>query len=249
MTNTAPVFIVGAPRSGTTILRDTLRLDDRFLCPEETHFFRWNEAYGSTYYRDLVAHNATLLHHRELDGVLPDEFNALLDRCEHKGQLWTGYMQLLAQKRDLQATVIPVDKTPQHVYALELIHHYFPQARFVHIVRNPLNVVSSLMKGRQFDAQDLVGALNFWLEPIELMERFRARYSSQCAEVSYELFAEDPDAVMTGLYRFLNIAKPTALDTSEVHPAPDRHSGFLGAEHIDYIVQRAAAAGRVVEPV
>ena len=43
----APFFVLGCVRSGTTMLRDALRMHPHLACPEETHFFRWGEPFGS----------------------------------------------------------------------------------------------------------------------------------------------------------------------------------------------------------
>ena len=45
-----PFFVLGCVRSGTTLLRDILRQHPRLESPEETHFFRWSDPYGSPRY-------------------------------------------------------------------------------------------------------------------------------------------------------------------------------------------------------
>ncbi|HNE26739.1 MAG TPA: sulfotransferase, partial [Pseudomonadales bacterium] len=45
-----PFFILGCVRSGTTLLRDILRIHPRLESPEETHFFRWADPYASPRY-------------------------------------------------------------------------------------------------------------------------------------------------------------------------------------------------------
>ena len=43
MADDQPLFIIGSVRSGTTLTRYLLRRVPNFICPEETHFFRWAE--------------------------------------------------------------------------------------------------------------------------------------------------------------------------------------------------------------
>ena len=40
------------------------------------------------------------------------------------------------------------DKTPQNIYGLTLLSAVYPEAKFVCIVRHPLNVVASLKRGK-----------------------------------------------------------------------------------------------------
>ena len=44
---TAPFFLVGCVRSGTTLLRNLLRQHPNLESPEETHFFRWPHSFGT----------------------------------------------------------------------------------------------------------------------------------------------------------------------------------------------------------
>lgn len=243
MSKAAPVFIVGSPRSGTTLFRDLLRQDSIFLCPEETHFFRWNEPYASSYYFDYITNNPTLIYHRELDGVSQETFSGILEQSADKRELLNNYMGFLAYARNLSDSVIYVDKTPQHVYALNLIRSCFPDLRVIHIVRNPLNVVSSLMMGRQFEKQSLVGALNFWLEAVNLAREYSKDIPSGYLEVNYDALVRSPQAEMNRVYTFLNVNPTHIFDFSNVRVENDRYRDFLSPEQIDYILGRSKDAG------
>src|SRR5688572_15305042 len=61
-----PFFVLGCVRSGTTMLRDALRMHPNLACPEETHFFRWGEPYGTEAMSRSLSNNAVLKKHREI---------------------------------------------------------------------------------------------------------------------------------------------------------------------------------------
>ena len=79
--NNDPFFILGAPRSGTTLLRDFLRLHPRLACPEETHIFRWGDPFGTHMYERHYKGSQLFRKHREMDGV--DNFICYLDASLH----------------------------------------------------------------------------------------------------------------------------------------------------------------------
>src|SRR5690606_22254663 len=72
-----PFFILGAPRSGTTLLRDLLREHPRLECPEETHFFRWSDPFASP---KFISHYKTKLFktHRKMDQISEMNFSFMM---------------------------------------------------------------------------------------------------------------------------------------------------------------------------
>ena len=71
-----PFFILGCARSGTTLLRDLLRLHPRLECPEETHFFRWADPFASPRYNRALK-NRVLRSHRSQDGIDAETFSEI----------------------------------------------------------------------------------------------------------------------------------------------------------------------------
>ena len=59
-TSRPPFFILGCVRSGTTMLRNALRLHPNLASPEETHFYRWGEPFGSVALNRMLANNPVL---------------------------------------------------------------------------------------------------------------------------------------------------------------------------------------------
>ncbi|MCB1617022.1 MAG: sulfotransferase, partial [Pseudomonadales bacterium] len=135
-----PFFILGCVRSGTTMLRDILKEHPRLECPEETHFFRWADPYGSPRYE---RHYLTQIFkdHRKLDKITNKKFHAMKDFSQNRKEISDGYGRAY-----LDAMNNPkgrwFDKTPQNIYGITMINYYYPTAKFIHIYRNPLNVVA-----------------------------------------------------------------------------------------------------------
>lgn len=198
----APFFMLGCVRSGTTMLRDSLRMHPNLACPEETHFFRWGEPYGTEAMSRALSNNGVLKKHRELDGITEAEFADLLRQCTSRAELYNRYMALYMQRKKPGARRW-FDKTPQNVYGALLAASSMPRSKFVHIVREPVNVVSSLRIGRIVKVENLTGACNYWNEAIQIVAGLKRAYPARVYELRYEDFVAQPMTQMKLLLDFI----------------------------------------------
>jgi len=206
----SPFFIIGCVRSGTTLLRNVLRNHPHLAAPEETHFFRWAEPFGGIPYRKMVSDNRILKRHRELDGIEELEFQKILDQSISRADLYRRYMQLYIKKNKPDAQRW-FDKTPQNVYGAALIAGEMPGATFIHIVRHPMDVVSSLRIGKVVKVQNVVGACNYWNEAAEIISVVKRAYPARVHEVKYEDFTQEPLAEIRKMLDFLGEDTDPAL--------------------------------------
>jgi hypothetical protein len=197
-----PFFIVGCVRSGTTMLRDLLRLHPNLDCPEETHFYRPSEPFGTPGYQRWVTQNNTLAKHRAMDGITEAEFAEMLAAARSRGGLYRRYMELFLSRRRPEATRW-FDKTPQNVYGAAMIAHDFPHAGFVHIVRDPWDVISSLRIGKIVKVEEVVGACNYWREAVEIVATLKRAYPKRVHELKYEDLTASPEPELKRLLAFL----------------------------------------------
>ncbi len=196
-----PFFIVGAPRAGTTLLREILRTHSELCCPAETHFFRWGHPFGGTAFRDqyfavpsnLAGTEPIYRLHRALDGVGDNEFSVLLDQAKTRAGLQDAYFALYQKRNGLEGKRW-FDKSPQNVYGIFLLNALYKRPQFIHLVRNPLDVVASLMVGEDLRADGLIEACNYWLEAVAIFNQFKAAWPAQSFELKFERFAKHPEA-------------------------------------------------------
>lgn len=197
-----PFFILGCVRSGTTMLRDILRHHPNLVSPEETHFYRWAEPFHTPEFDARYRNAGVLKKHREIDGITEDEFLQIYKASTTRRDFMIAYMQKFLAVKGAQGKRW-YDKTPQNVYGLPLLMADFPDAKFVHIVRNPLDVVASLRIGKVMKIADLVGAANYWRESVEIISVIKARFPERFIEFRYEDFALDPLPHLEQLTRFV----------------------------------------------
>ena len=234
-----PLFILGCVRSGTTLTRDLLRQVPNVICPEETHFFRWTEPFRSPSGTRPYRGNKVLIHHREIDAVEETSYLSLLEDSCSKAELQRRYVHAFATAKGLSEPYRWFDKTPQNIQGAALIAQEFPRATFLHLVRNPLNVVASLSAGRQIKIPDIHGACNVWLEAIQISKTLRAAFPERVLQVRYEDLVTDVPKTMEKILSFAGFdADATAFSKADARRERNLWVQDLTEDEAQVVVER-----------
>jgi tetratricopeptide (TPR) repeat protein len=189
-----PVFIVGMPRSGTSLLEQVLAtLPDVHGAGEITWLPETLHAGGAE--RGHAAHD----YPQSLAGLSTDEYLQL-------GRRYVERIRALAPT----ATHV-VDKLPDNFQHIGLIHLMFPNARIVHSMRDPMDSCFSCFS-RLFIANNLgytydLGAVGrYWVGYHALMQHWRAVLpAGRVLEVSYESMVADLEGQARRLVDYLGM--------------------------------------------
>ena len=140
------IFLVGCPRSGTTLLQSLLAANSKVLSFPETHFFghlfysrKLLSILGIANWRARLRWVQFLkeIGHQEMQSKLPKY--AVFVR-----QFSKAYIDVLDTLTLNQGKEIWVEKTPGNLHYIEKIEKLVSSAKFVHIIRNGTDVVASL---------------------------------------------------------------------------------------------------------
>ena len=193
-----PVFIVGMPRSGSTLLEQILASHGQVHGAGELLNFNRMAA-------DLPA---------LLGSGLPyPDCAAAIDR-ERAHDLTQGYLDRLARIGG-DATRV-TDKMPRNFRHLGLIALLLPRARVIHCRREPMDVCLSCYS-QDFLAQPFshdLGHIGLYYREYErLMAHWRAVLPLPVLEVGYEELVSDPEGVSRGMIEFCGLDwDPACLD-------------------------------------
>jgi hypothetical protein len=108
-----------------------------------------------------------------------------------------------------------VDKSPGNVFHAEAISEVFPRGKFIHLLRDGVDVVASWIKYAPY-TDDLEGAANKWTWSVRLARKFMEAYPEKVIEVRYEDLVREPEKTMCTVCDFLDHPfAPDALNEDE----------------------------------
>jgi len=223
-----PIFIVGIPRSGTTLLAAMLAAHSRLSCGPETHFFRWlsrtdvRRLCESQTWPEPAADFIRSIRHK---AFLPGTARTLLEKYEIPEGSIPAYLQTKApsvpsmlcsvteQYMKAKGKARWVEKTPDHLRYLSSIREYFTDSPIIRIVRDPRDVALSLMRV-PWGARSLLEGLLHW-QRLDSMSREFVGTDRLAYTVRFEDLVSSPREELRKLCRFVNETfEEGMLDTS-----------------------------------
>ena len=218
---TAPVFVVGGPRSGTTLLSAMLAAHSAFDCGPETHFLsRWSRLSRGERERILdpadwperaTAYVGSLSLGKQpihpMYGLSQEEVRAWL--AVRPPSLAAMLESLTAQRALRNGAPRWVEKTPRHLEVPELITETWPGARIVRIVRDPRDAAVSLTKV-PFGTPSLLTNLSVLARMNEAAADFY-RQSPLALTVRYEDLVAAPERELHRICDFVGVEYEPAM--------------------------------------
>lgn len=154
----APFFILGAPRSGTTLVQLILDSHSEIaVCPESYLFGILDRTHSYvTIQKEWQYFEILRTLEQWLTGFNDPALNLVREQ-NNAGSPYTGPTRaFLEHLRDSYLSRknkrLFGEKTPEHIHFLTGIKTVCPQAKIIFVVRNPLSVVNSLVKGQRANA-------------------------------------------------------------------------------------------------
>ena len=191
-----PLFIVGFPRSGTTLVEQTLTAHAAIDAGDELPFIN------------------------DITGVMPRMLNSPLTYPEALAELWMGdqregldnlrdyYLQRVRQS----GVITPgarwfTDKMPLNETHLGLIALLFPASPIIHVLRHPLDVVLSVFSNQLthgfYCAYQLETAAKHYALIAELVAHYRAQMPLRYLPIRYEDIVADQEGSVRRMLDFI----------------------------------------------
>ena len=179
----SPLFIVGAHRSGTSLVRRMFNSHPDIACPPESFFI---EYYAQMFANDQVRGG--------YEGLGYDEEHFRRDLMRKASSLHEAF-------RVGQGKAIWADKTPEYVRCLDAIDALFGNVpRYLAVYRHPWDIVHSVWKrGWRFNdiADGFESSLVYVRDAIAKLRKFEAEHPERCTRVVYRQLCEDPEATLS----------------------------------------------------
>ncbi|MCK5612777.1 sulfotransferase [Candidatus Pacearchaeota archaeon] len=206
MTN-LPLFIVGSPRSGTTLIRLIFNSHSKIAVPDETNIFGW--LFERPFYKNwlprLSKENFLLSKSLGEDIVRKFDRQPAVERVDNKKIVDFLFSRYAAKCGKLYWG----EKTPTHSRYVAQIRATYPNSTIIYMVRDPRAVVAS--SKRYFHKKR--GAVDFWISPdisnaIKMWRESIAeaiRNKEDLYFVYYEELVREPEETLTRLTETLGV--------------------------------------------
>lgn len=287
---TKPAFVVGCSRSGTTLVQSLLASGGEFATFPETNVLYF--AVDDLDYRRF----GSLIGRRRIPGMLAKRllnrigltlnfsWDASLNNLPHElrahlspgddGRRWL----IRSVLRDFHLMMESasggarwLEKTPQNIFVLDFIENYYPNAQFVHVLRDPVANIASLMDAaKKYPAfRSRFGGSNGLEKAIVYCKNARqislSRFSSRRhLHVEYEKLTTNLGSCLREMEVFLGLKEDTLrpiYDTkgiikpeevwkqkgSEVKPAESKESKLFSRQQIEEIRREFAGEREKVQ--
>jgi hypothetical protein len=206
-----PIFIIGSPRSGTSILAWSLAQHSLLGTSEESDFLF--NLFGNSH-AEKAFETAT---GRPGDTWLPRHG---VDRAEFLRYLGLGLNALFSSRSEGKRWI---EQTPLYTLMVDTLVDMFPGAQFLHIVRDGRRVVHSMtnfcgllsedLKSQFIKTKRLPGwatdfhlACKTWRQFVEVSMDFCARHPDRCLTIRNEDLVADTEKGFREMFRFLGVA-------------------------------------------
>ncbi len=204
-------FFVGCSRSGTTLLRAIFTAHPQMAIPDEAHYvmqmLRSREKYERPdgFAVEVFLHD--LLNHKLFPAwVLPKEVVQESFRATPPGNYPDAVRRVFSLHARQWGKPRYGDKSPRNVLNLPLLAEAFPEAVFVHIIRDGRDVALSLLELPWAGPDTIVEAATYWRRRVQRGRKGgRSIGSSRYREVRYETLLEDPESTVRSLCEFIKL--------------------------------------------
>lgn len=188
-----PIFIIGLPRSGTTLVEQVLASHSAVESTDELPYLErlglgLEEAGG---------------YGRALERFTPEQQSNFAAR----------YLEGVAPyRREQQAFFI--DKNPSNFLHIGLIKAIFPQAKIINVVRDTLDNAMSVYKqyfsrGNEF-SYSIQGIIYYWQGYLTLMRHWEQLYPGEILHLSYESITREPEQKIAEILDYCDLSHEEA---------------------------------------
>lgn len=210
-----PIFIVGANRSGTTLLRLLLNAHSKIAIPDEINYFYGFDPAEVSFENWEAPPFTSDEYARFVDRFLKDNRSTVpgLDLDDVRKEILDGPMNLRRPYRVLLERWAEQhgksrwgEKTPGNIYHANILIDMFPDAHFIHLVRDPRAGVESMRRVSFFSDDIVFNALNRH----KIMTHGRSWLkqnvpADQHIEMRYEDLVTAPEKTLKDVCDFLKI--------------------------------------------
>ena len=195
------LIFLGYPRSGSSILGSILDAHKNILIAHEFNMLQYiQQGYTSRQLFYLLAKNSRQFTAKgrissNYRGTIRGQFNGKARSIFVIGDKKAGATtNIFGNDRDIESR----------------LNNFFPALKFIHIVRNPFDMIASQAYGGNerrllASAADVWEAINFYTEKFRTIDRLIRKETLDIFSLNYELLLDDPGTIIKQLLNWINV--------------------------------------------
>lgn len=204
------VFIGGCPRSGTTMLGSILGSANGCIATPESQFKqtipvslngRWEEGMRKKEFYAALKKNFRF----KLWGIAVPETSLpdVLSVDDYRKAL-VSLVDAYARKENKNQWQCWIDHTPLNIQKPLILLKTFPEAKFIHLVRDPRAVAASILP-LDWGPHSALDAAHFWAQRISFGQALESAHPDKCIRVYYEDILTSPEKTIRRVCDFCGI--------------------------------------------
>lgn len=217
----SPIFIVGMPRSGTTLISRILSSHSQISIAPESHFLNyWMQRFSASLLQDEENFQKfwQVFIHSERFGYFECQPSKLISQIQSTDSnkarsLFSNLLKQYAKKTNKSRWG---EKTPVHYAHIYRLLNWYPNARIIYMVRDPRAVAASMQKVPWGGNRIIAYALR-WKDSIEHLEKWRE--DSRVKYVKYEQLVSNSSATLDNICQFIGEDFQYQMLMSEMIPS------------------------------
>jgi len=189
----SPIFIVGLPRSGSTLFESVLKSSkENILSVGECNVINGSilEQIGPKIY---------------IKNFNIENFKFEINRDVLNKSVLNRYLQLNLNKK---VNKVFIDKSLENFFNIQIILNIFPNAKFIHTFRNPVDSVISIFQSMLAELawthsiEDILDYVDYYYKAVSY---FKKKYPQNFIDLELEKFSNAPEKLTKDIYKFCNL--------------------------------------------
>ncbi|HKR22619.1 MAG TPA: sulfotransferase [Pyrinomonadaceae bacterium] len=216
-----PVFVLSHERSGSTLLRYIIDTHPQVCSPAHLHLGQL----CSSLYTSILFSLGQTFDEATRERLVAAEIRRIVD-------------ELMSSYTTAKGKQTWCEKTTENLQYLRLLHDVFPDARYICLYRNCMDVVHSSIECSRWGfipelapyvqkrPDNIVAAMvESWIEKTKILLEFEQAHASQCFRIKYETLVAAPSQTLSAMFAALGLEWDEELLNAVFSTPHDQGSG------------------------
>lgn len=219
-----PIFILGNPRSGTSLLRSLINSHKNVVIPPECGFmhFLYNK-YKNFELDQLDLFLEDLFLCKKFEGWFMNKKELKVFLLKNKPKNYNTLIYFVYKfygQKSKKDVLFWGDKNNYYINHLNDLNEIFPNSKYIHLIRNPKDVLVSYLKVNELDqskykpkfSNNNLEIINSWIDNNNNITMFLNEKKVNHIVINYETLLTETKFVVDEIFNFIGISSDSVIE-------------------------------------